>query len=281
MNRIDAPLPSPRRATIFGGHGFIGHHLQKKLVGLGWNCHLPPRNSPIMSEFDYGYVFYCAGLTADYLHRPFDTVDAHVTLLSQFFKSARFSKLVYLSSTRLYDNHSGDIACEDTPLSLVPSNPRHLYDLSKALGESLCHVGAQGRAKIVRLSCVYNDHRDREGFLPGLLRQIIEHRPRSLNIDSSPFFSRDYIHLEDVIEALTLIATQGTATTYNVAGGCNIENRLLFSLLEEKSGTKIIPLRQDASSSAARISIERMQQEFLWHPKSVENKITEILKENL
>jgi nucleoside-diphosphate-sugar epimerase len=268
------------KATIIGGQGFIGRHLAARLHTAGWDCHSPVRHATYNEQEDMGHVFYCAGLTADYLQRPFDTVAAHVSLLSQILQTDRFQSLTYLSSTRLYDSQPGIVGTEDLPLLLNPTNPRHIYDLSKALGESLCLVTGKGRARVARLSCVYNDHTDEDGFLPGLLRQLIKERPALLEVDSSPTFARDYIHLEDVLDALILIATGGKEAIYNVAGGENIHNNTLFATLSKVSGCKIIPLRNDESPAPARISIDKMQKEFDWHPLPVLKKITALIEEN-
>jgi len=268
------------KATIIGGRGFIGRHLEAKLLAAGWECHVPDRQEAWSSQNNLGHLFYCAGLTADYLRRPFDTVEAHVSLLSRILHDDRFESLVYLSSTRLYDSQPGIIGSEEIPLLLTPANPRHLYDLSKALGESLCLTTGKGRTRIARLSCVYNDHTDEDGFLPGLLRQIIEERPAILEVDSSPAFARDYIHLNDVLDALIMIATQGKEGIYNVASGENIRNETLFATLSRVSGCRIIPLRHDEPSAPARVSIHKLQSEFTWQPMSALNKITSIIEEN-
>ncbi|KAF0188187.1 MAG: sugar nucleotide [Desulfobulbaceae bacterium] len=268
------------KATIIGGQGFIGRHLTARLLAANWNCHVPDRHADYEKQGEMGHVFYCAGLTADYLRRPFDTIEAHVSLLSRILRTGRFESLVYLSSTRLYDSQPGILGSEEMPLVFTPTNPRHLYDLSKALGESLCLTTGKGRARIARLSCVYNNHTDDDGFLPGLLRQIIKDQPSYLEVDSSPAFARDYIHLDDVLDALVLIATRGKEGVYNVAGGENIDNETLFATISLASGCRIIPLRNDVSPSPARISIEKMQREFNWHPLSVLNKITSIIEEN-
>lgn len=269
-----------RKATIIGGKGFIGRHLNARLLAMGWECHVPDRQAAYDGRTNMGHVFYCAGLTADYIHRPFDTVEAHVSLLSRVLQAGRFESLVYLSSTRLYDSQSGLVGTEEISLSLDPANPRHLYDLSKALGESLCFVTGKGRAHVARLSCVYNDHTDEEGFLPGLLRQIIDNRPTVLEVDSSPAFARDYIHLQDVLDALVKIADQGKGGIYNVASGENIRNETLFSFIAKTSGCKIIPLGNDDPPPPALISIEKMQSEFSWHPLPVLQRIALIFEEN-
>jgi UDP-glucose 4-epimerase len=268
------------KATIIGGQGFIGRHLAARLHTAGWDCHIPARHASYNKQEDMGHVFYCAGLTADYLKRPFDTVAAHVSLLSQILQASRFQSLTYLSSTRLYDSQPGIVGTEELPLLLNPATPRHIYDLSKALGESLCLVTGKGLARVARLSCVYNDHTDADGFLPGLLRQLIKNRPSLLEVDSSPTFARDYIHLEDVLDALTLIATHGKEGLYNVAGGENIDNKTLFATLSQVCDCKIVPLRNDESPPAARISIDKMQKEFDWQPIPVLKKITSLIEEN-
>jgi nucleoside-diphosphate-sugar epimerase len=89
-------------ATLIGGHGFIGRHLQAQLRSLGWTCDVPLRDDVSLFQRDLGHVFYCAGLTADFRQRPYDTVEAHVALLSNVLQQASFLSLTYLSSTRVY-----------------------------------------------------------------------------------------------------------------------------------------------------------------------------------
>src|SRR4029453_14700488 len=122
-------------ATLIGGDGFIGRRLQARLRSEGWTCQVPARNAPSLLLRPLGHVFYCAGLTADYASRPFDTVEAHASLLARVLREADFDALVYLSSTRLYDGRPGFAGAEvdeDTPLALAPAQPRHPYDPSKA-----------------------------------------------------------------------------------------------------------------------------------------------------
>lgn len=274
-------MSNSRTATVIGGQGFIGRHLVARLRGRGWDCRVPARNDPLPVEDDMGHVFYCAGLTADYARRPFDTVDAHVCLLNHLLQRGRFESLVYLSSTRLYDSQPAEEGVEEATLVLDPANPRHIYDFSKALGESLCYVAGRGRARVARLSSVYFDHRDEDGFLPSLLRQIIDARSRQgaleIQVDSSPAFARDYVHLDDVLDALILIATQGRSVVYNVASGENVSNGALFEALSAASGYRIVPLRHDDAHPPPRVSISKMKGEFGWRPAAVLEKLVTIL----
>lgn len=287
-------------ATVIGAHGFIGGHLMERLQRDGWRCQASPRDHPSLLRRELGTVFYCAGLTADYAQRPHDTVRAHVALLNDILTEAQFDALVYLSSTRLYDSLPGVAMDEDSGLLLNPAQPRHLYDLSKALGESLCRHASQGRARVARLACVYAAADDADGFMGSLLRQVQEHQrqhPRQhqrqhsqqhshrrqgdngvLEIDTSASFSRDYVHLDDVLDALLHIATTGTQTAYNVASGVNVSNAQLFERLSELTGCDIRATRSQRLPCAAPVSIARMRSEFGWQPASVLDRLEHMVR---
>ena len=271
-------------ATVIGGNGFIGSGLAQRLRSEGWDCKLSPRDDPRWLERELGTVFYCAGLTADYAQRPFDTVRAHVGLLGEVLQAARFDTLVYLSSTRLYDSLPGLAGDEDRELALNPANPRHLYDLSKALGESLCRQANGGQARIARLSCVWAGGGAESGFIGALIDQVLAHRAAgngSLIIDTSAYLERDYVHIDDVLDALLMIATRGTQPAYNVASGTNVGNLELFACMSKIAGCEVLPLRWDRGPRTAAAGISRMQHEFGWQPASVLDKLESLLHEAL
>ena len=273
-------------ATLIGGDGFIGRRLQTRLRREGWTCQVPARDAPWLFERPLGHVFHCAGLTADYAARPFDTVEAHASLLARLLRDADFEALVYLSSTRLYDGRpdfAGAEVDENTPLALDPAQPRHLYDLSKALGESLCRQASGGRARIARLSCVYSgEDDDADGFLGTLLARVrAPGRDPLLEIDSSADAGRDYVHVDDVTEAMLAIATRGTRPLYNVAGGANVFNRELFARLGELAGCELRALREGPVPCPAPVSIERMKSEFGWRPRALLEQLPALLGETV
>ena len=273
------------RATVIGADGFIGQRLLAHLRQLGWDCRAPARDDcNFICAGDLGTVFYCAGLTADFARRPHDMVHAHVSLLNDVLALSDFDALVYLSSTRLYDGRPGFAGAEvdeDTPLTLDPAQPRHLYDLSKALGESLCRQVSGGRARIARLACVYTGtDDDADGFLDTLLARLrAPDRGPMLNVDSPAEAERDYVHIDDVLDALVAIASRGTRPLYNVAGGINVANRQLFARLGDLAGCELRALRDGLVPSPAPISIERMRSEFGWRPRALLDRLPELLGE--
>ena len=264
------------RATVIGGHGFIGSALARQLSQEGWDCWVPEREAVWPnSERPLGHVFYCAGLTADYYQRPAHTVEAHVGLLARVLQSARYTSLVYLSSTRVYDGMATDsttsvLATEDASFCVNPQQPRHFYDLTKLTGESLCLALGAGRARVARLACVYNNASDADGFLPGLLAQVAR-APHggTVQVTSSPHFARDYVHVGDVVRALVDIATHGTASAYNVASGENLRNDELAALMEVHTGRRIAFTLDQAVPAPVQVSVERLRKAFGWSPHTV------------
>ena len=272
------------RATVVGAAGFVGRRLVAHLRTLGWDCTAPARDDASFVDDRLGTVFYCAGLTADYADRPHDTVRAHVGLLNEILARSRLDTLVYLSSTRLYDGQPGTArpVDEDTPLALDPARPRHFYDLSKALGESLCRQTGGHRARVARLSCVHAGADADSGFLGSLLGALAEPTAGPvLEIDSTLHAARDYVHVDDVVTALVAIATRGTQPLYNVAGGINVGNAQLFARLGELSGRELHARRADRPTPPPVVSIERMRGEFGWRPTALMDRLPALVQESL
>jgi UDP-glucose 4-epimerase len=203
-------------ATVVGAAGFVGSRLAASLRTQGREVWTPAKGDPALFEHDLGCVFYCAGLTADYDARPFDTVAAHASTLSELIRADRFERLVYCSSTRLYDGQRKAEAHEAEPLVFDPADPRRVYDLSKALGENLTLARTGGRGTVARLSNVYDWSDGAPGFLSEWLIKARTHR--DLALESSPNIARDYIHLDDTVSALMALGDRGHGI-YNVAAG--------------------------------------------------------------
>ena len=242
--------------TVIWANGFIGRRLVEALEADGHAVLAPVRDDPRLATHTLGRVFYCAGLTADYLARPFDTVEAHVTLLARLLRTARFERLVYCSSTRLYDWSGPEAGAEDAPLSLTPGEPRHLYDLSKALGENLCLTQSGGRAAVARLACVWDWAPDAPGFLPHWLN--LARADRSLRLESAPGYVRDYIHLDDTVAGLRAMIDQDADGIVNLASGENVSNGELAEVFEGL-GWEIAFTREVPPQRAPTCEIDRLQ----------------------
>jgi nucleoside-diphosphate-sugar epimerase len=258
-------------ATVLGASGFIGSHLSAELERRGLDVASPAREADLDGE-DLGTVFYCVGLTGDAPARPFDTVEAHVGKLSEVLRRCRFERIVYLSSTRLYLGASA--ATEDETLSIDPLDPGRIFNLSKALGESL--VLQEGTGRIARLSNVYGPDWESENFLTQIVTAAC--RDGAVSIRDDPESAKDYVHVKDAVEALIRIGLEGTRDVYNVASGRNVSHRELAEGLERATGCRVEFGAEPRTVVFPPIDTRRLRDEFPFSPRSVLDDLPELVE---
>ena len=115
-----------------------------------------------------------------------------------------------------------------------------------------------------------------------------------LAVNTSAHFERDYVHIDDVLDALLHVGTRGTHSIYNVASGRNLDNAALFERLEALSGCRIRPTlagptghepgpahdpAPSPATAPARLSIARLQDEFNWQPASLLDHLPQLWRE--
>lgn len=252
--------------TILGASGFIGGRLARTLRADGEDVYAPLREDENVFSRPLGDVYYCIGMTANFGSDPYATFEAHNTYLIRILKEASFDRIVYLSSTRLYDGLL--IGNENSDLQLNPSRSRHLYDLTKALGEHFVCMHGRGRGMVARLSCVYASENDASGFLPDLLRELKERK--SISLTSCRSAARDYVYIADVLAGLQLIMNAGQpGKIYNVASGENTINSELADLLEEEGWSLEFLDIQSNPPPPPKIEIGLMRA-LGWTPRTVQ-----------
>jgi len=253
-------MASAPRFTVLGHTGFIGSHLTEELVRRGLDVLTPPRDADLAGR-DLGTVFYCIGLTADFRVRPFETIEAHVGKLLEVVQQSQFDRLVYLSSTRLY--HHDAPGREEDPIVIRPTSPDDLYNISKAMGESLAlHAGRPNI--VVRLSNVYGSDYCSDNFLPSLLKSALGEGV--IRLRTAPTSCKDYINVLDVVSLLIRIATDGRERLYNLASGRNVAHEEIVLTLQKLTGCRV-----DLDAGAPRVSfplvdVSRLKKEFDFKP---------------
>lgn len=258
--------------TVLGGQGFVGRHLVSYLNARGLEVWVPSREDIEVLNQPLGIVFYCIGLTADFRARPFDTVEAHVSLLSRILRDADFTHLVYLSSTRVYArSHSSR---EDEALPVLSQDPSDLYNISKLMGESLCLSSGRAGVKVARLSNVIGSDMGNNNFVGELLQEA---QTGTVHLKTHPDSCKDYIFIDDVVHLLWSIATEGRENIYNVATGMQTSHSQWLAIIQTAFNCEVFTDYSSALLSFPAIDVERVRSEFGFHPSSAPESFLQVL----
>lgn len=259
--------------TILGAYGFIGSHLVNRLRELRIACHAPEKMEDLPAG-NLGDVIYCIGLTSDFRSRPFDTVTAHVCKLLEVLRDCEFDSLLYLSSTRLYGARLG-MATEEEALQFAPLNPDELYNISKALGESLSFACGK-KVRVARLSNVYGNDFASNNFLSSIIKEAIS--TKNVTLQTGGDSEKDYININDAVFGLVKIALGGRYDVYNVASGINVSNSVLVKKIGDLTGCVIHIVPGAPRISFPRIDIERIRGEFGFKPSNLLDDLPKLIE---
>lgn len=262
-------------STILGGYGFIGSYLASALRKKGEQCWLPKRGDIEVFKKPLGTVYFCIGLTADFRERPYDTVNAHVCTLKNILENANFDKLIYLSSTRVYgESNETD---EEKSLRVTPSDVDNFYNITKLMGESLA-LSSGKCCHVARLSNVIGEDMGGENFIGMLIEEA--RKNNEICFKTTLKSQKDYIWIDDVVNALISIAENGKALIYNVASGVNVTNKMIANIFVE-NGMKYTVSENAKSNILPVVLNKRMIDEIGVHPHSIESKLEILIEKGL
>ena len=251
------PLP----ITVLGSEGWIGAALvadlkrcQRPVVAIG-RSQLQDWLADCQAQ---GPVIYAIGLTADFRLRPHDTVQAHVSLLSQVLQRKGIMQLLYLSSTRVYSRSTS--THEDAPVACLSADSSDLYNLSKLLGEALVLQDQRIGCRVVRLSNVVGLGQPSSTFIGSLLRDA--RLGALVTIQQSAGAAKDYVALADVLRLLPLIAEAGRHRLYNLGGGCDTSHAQVAAWLRAQGAEVEFALQPAEGLAFPTLEIDRLSTEF-------------------
>ena len=261
-----------KKITILGSSGWIGKSLLNFLKDKNLNIISINRkniNNWLTEEIEDEEVIYTIGLTADFRKKPYETVDAHITLLSKVLRKKGIKSLIYFSSTRVYNNCPE--TNEESPLNVSSLNPSDLYNISKLMGESLVLNDERRDLRVIRLSNVIGPFQPIDSFLGMLLADI--RKNNKTFIKQSPQVSKDYIHIDDVNRLLYgLITNKPKHRIYNIGYGQNISNSEIASWLRKKGAQVYFKKNQDLNLNFKNLDVKRIYSEYDYSRNPFENR---------
>ena len=202
----------------------------------------------------------------DQPHEAFD-VNSTGTLavLNYCYKTG--AKCVLMSTSGVYkDTETGGALSEDSPIG-----PASAYAVSKWIAESACRrqaidLGVQ--SVVLRLFNAYGPGQRSSYIVPHVIENILGNTSLSLRM---PDAKRDFVHVDDVVEALIKAGTVAAAdfSVFNIASGRGTRIGDLVRLCEDLLGkaADIVEAKTHAEEAASAVAdIGLAQRELGWSP---------------
>ena len=213
------------KILITGSDGFIGQHLKLFLQDKHQLICLDKKSGNYILTCDLNYdvdmVIHLAGLSGvrDSLDKPTDYWIQNVVASHRIFKNFKDKRILYASS------------------STAREPWRNPYAMSKFYMEHIAPANTMG----MRFTTVYGPNAREEMFIPKLLRNDVDY----INIDHK----RDFIHVNDILTAISLLMTNkikkrkiidiGTGISHSLIDiishlNIDIENKRVGTMFERK-----------------------------------------------
>ena len=287
-----------RTALVTGGAGFIGSHLVNRLLSLGYRVVVVDNlSSGKLRNINHAAIFHHGDITdravVEFIHREQPDLVFHLAAQTSVTHSTRDSiqdanvnvigtlrlleaarlygidKLIYSSTGgALYGDPQYNPCSEDHPVA--PLSP---YGVSKYAAEmylELYHRLYQVDYTVLRCANVYGPRQDPDGeagVVAIFTQAMLEGRPPTIFGDGKQ--SRDFVYVDDVIDANLCAIERGNGRSYNIGTGQMTTINRIFESLKE-----IIGYRGDAERGPMRlgevyeISLDaaKAAQELGWTP---------------
>ncbi|WP_428943481.1 NAD-dependent epimerase/dehydratase family protein [Pantoea sp. FN060301] len=258
--------------TLFGMGGFIGSAAHEMLLEEQFTVERGDWEIKDFNQKNLGIVIITCGVGD--CQRVEDVIYSHVDIVRNIINTARYEKIIYLSSTRVYLHN--DHSRTDASLTLDPQDSRVLFNQVKLLAETI--IKAQSKPfLILRPSNVYGKAFNSKLFLPSLVRDAIKNKV--INMYVSPDYSKDYVYCGDVCRTIVAGVKFDITGVYNVASGENFPAGEIASILEDKTGTEVIWHKNNVADYFPIIDTKDSNNVFGFKPVRVNEMLAEMVND--
>ena len=276
------------RVFVTGGAGFIGIHLCKKLALLhkvtvydnfssSSQENFPAMknvtlivgdildNSKLLDSMkNHEIVIHLAAKidVIESINNPDNTFQTNVQGTQNVLDSCDFhniSKIIVTSSAAIYQNSDKPVNETSITKSLSPYGQSKL-DMEKIIIQSKINYS------ILRLFNVYGNGQT-TGVITNFKKNILENKPLTIFGDGKAV--RDFIHIDDVIDAI-ILSIKPISGIYNIASGNGTSISDLAKLLIQLSGKNpeiIYKSARDGEIIYSVANITKSQKELGFYPK--------------
>ncbi len=254
---------------VTGGAGFIGSHIVDDLISDGHDVlvidnlstgnlnNLNPKAkfenlditdinlSKIINSFDAELISHCAAQTSVSVSVKDPMLDANSNILGSInvFRSMSNTKCINF----IYINTGGALYGDPEYLPMDeahPIQPISPYGLSKWTAE--CYISTFKKSyqnlKTLRLANVYGPRQDglgEAGVISIFSNKMLSGEPVTIFGDGTQ--TRDFIFVNDVVEAHKISIRKDSSFSVNVSSGKAISINQLYALMSEFAGNSIPP----------------------------------------
>jgi UDP-glucose 4-epimerase len=299
---------------ITGGAGFIGSHIQDRLISLGHQvgiidnlrsgkkANLHPKSTffevdirdqkkipQIFSEFKPGAVFHLAAQNeVPYsMDHPLEDTDINIFGTLNLLEAARFHGLPKFIYSNTGGAYYGEVPESHLPLTEEEPilKPTSFYGVSKATAEQYFRLYGvvYGLPWVsLRYANVYGPRQDgnREAGIVAIFTQkMLEKKTPTIFGDGG--HTRDYVFVGDVVDANIRALDYPHNDFFNIATGTATSNNQVFAAIESVLKTGIKPQYAPDRPGDVRhnsLSPAKAQKLLGWTPKT---KFTEGIKQTL
>lgn len=277
-----------QKILVTGADGFLGHHLMAVLKNEDTEAYAGDIRQMEHYNSAADIVCHLAAKTKatgpDELETLFD-VNVSGTLSVMRYCYRHRARCVLISSSAVYAPSNEEILLSETAPLLSTSRAKGAYGTTKMLSEKVSEYYSTYfniPVTVLRVFNLYGEGQKDSFLIPSLIQAVREKKSLTLN---TPFFVRDFIHVQDVVSAILFSLTDGHSgwRCFNIGTGRGLSIlQVLHEILEFHGMTlsdSQINISNNPEKNFVIADIQKFTKTFPWKSKiSLEEGIRSLYK---